>query len=477
METLKSFLDVPGKGVSELVEHPRNTGVAGVKVTRHRDKILEALREWFRIHKQGPTLEELCIELGMQPRQKATIQRWLQTMRGIDVEWEDNAARSLRLLSKEPEMEPGLQISVTETLRYLATGLAQWEKRETEKGSALPQRQLSHPPKALRLGMSRMYLTSLLQGDDEAPSNLPEFFEWAKNPVVKWKPAAEIKNLSPDVTLIEDGLVSDFALQWQVTGTDVEMQVQEKVLQDVLEYCRVHQLEEAYRTFRKLIIERPVLPYPEYRRLLSSSPLRPLREFLMQTYVDLVDLAEENSYHFCPRCKYVMRRRPDGSHSCRNLTCEQLSAKLRPQSLPPISKQEVETWKAVTPGVHRFGTIPGIWEIHLAEALTKLGVRVTLWPEIDEFDLLVEFGRKVRWAIDVKDWSYLDEERLHKVEYRFDTTETFVVFPDERDEALRIKVVRQQLEPELGGVRLMLVNEILSQAQTILKKKSHARSS
>jgi hypothetical protein len=126
-----------------------------------------------------------------------------------------------------------------------------------------------------------MYLTSLLQGDDEAPSNLPEFFEWAKNPVVEWKPAAEIKNLSTDVTLIEDGLVSDFALQWQVTGTDVEMQVQEKVLQDVLEYCRVHQIEDAYRTFRKLIIERPVLPYPEYRRLLSSSQLRPLRDFLI----------------------------------------------------------------------------------------------------------------------------------------------------------------------------------------------------
>jgi hypothetical protein len=476
METLetywkhrKIFLTLQEKGCQNWSNTEETPGVTGVKVTRHRDKILEALREWFRIHKQGPTLEELCVELEMQPRQKATVQRWLQTMRGIDVEWEDNAARSLRLLSKESEIEPGLQISVTETLRYLATGLAEWEKREPEKRT--------HLPKALRLGMSRMYLTSLLQGDDETPSNLPEFFDWAKNPVVEWKPAAEIKHLSTDVALIEDGLVSDFALQWQVTGTDVEMQVQEKVLQDVLEYCRRRQLEDAdqaYRAFRKLIIERPVLPYPEYRRLLSSSQLRPLREFLMQTYVDLVDLAEENSYHFCPRCKYVMRRRRDGTHSCRNITCEQLSAKLRLPPLPPISKQEAETWKAVTPGVHRYGTIPGLWEIHLAEALTKLGVRVTLWPEIDEFDLLVEFGRKVRWAIDVKDWSYLDEERLRNVQYRFDTTETFVVFPDERDEALRIKVVRQQLEPELGGVRLMLVNEIISQAQKILKKKNHA---
>ncbi|MBR8834072.1 MAG: Fis family transcriptional regulator [Stigonema ocellatum SAG 48.90 = DSM 106950] len=437
-----------------------------MKVTRHRDKILEALREWFRIHKQAPTLEELCVELGMQPRQRATLQRWLQKMRGIDVEWEDNTARSLRLLTNVPEVEPGSQIPVTETLRYLATGLAEWEKREPQERSNIP--------KALRVGMSRMYLTSLLQGDEEAPSNLPEFFNWTKKSVVEWKPAAEIKHLSPEVTLIEDGLVSDFALQWRVTGSDVEMQVQEKILHDVLEYCRANQLEEHYRALRKLIIERPVLPYPEYRRLLSSTQLRPLRDFLLQIYVDLSDLAGDNIYHFCPRCKYVMRRRQDETYRCRNMTCEQLSAKDSLPPLPPVPKHEAETWKAVTPGVHRYGTLPGLWEIHLAETLTKMGVRVTLWPEIDEFDLLVEFSKKVRWAIDVKDWSYLDEERLKKVEYRFDTTETFVVFPSEREDILRIRVERQRLEPELGGVRLRLVSEIVLLAQKNLEKKNNA---
>lgn len=437
-----------------------------MKLTRHRDKILTALREWFRIHKEAPTLEELCTEMGIQPRQKATLQRWLQTMRGIDVDWEDNIARSLRLLIPDPEAEAELKISVTETLRYLATGLAEWEKREPE--------QRSYIPKGLRVGMSRMYLTSLLSGNEQAPSNLPEFFDWAKKPVVEWKSTAEIKHLSPEVALIEDGIISDFALQWQVTGFDVEMQVQEKALQDVLEYCRLNQLKDAYRAFRKLIIERPVLPYSEYRTLLSSSQLRPLRDFLLQIYVDLLELASDSAYHFCPRCKYVMRHRRDGTYNCRNMTCEQLSAKLRLPPQPSIPKHEAEGWKVLTPGVHRYGTLPGLWEIQLAEALTKLGVRVTLWPNIDEFDLLVEFSRKVRWAIDVKDWSYLDEERLRKVEYRFDTTETFVVFPDERNDLLRIEVERQRLEPELGGLRLKLVSEIISQAKKILEKKNHA---
>ena len=72
-----------------------------MKVTRHRERIIEALQEWFRTHKEGPSLPELCIELEMQPSQKATLQRWLQTMRGIDVEWADHAPRSLRLIREE----------------------------------------------------------------------------------------------------------------------------------------------------------------------------------------------------------------------------------------------------------------------------------------------------------------------------------------------------------------------------------------
>lgn len=433
------------------------------KVTKHRDKILAALHEWFRVHKEAPTLEELCVELGMQPRQRATLQRWLQSMRGIDVEWEDNVGRSLRLMHGDVEDDAGRDVSVTETLQYLATGLVEWEKRKPEERSSIPS--------SLRMGMSRMYLTSLLSGD-EAPANLPEFFEWAKKPVVEWKPAKNIQNLSSEVSFVEDGTVSEFALQWQVMGSDVERQVQEKVLEDVLRFCRENQLDNAYRVFRKLIIEHPVLPYAEFRRLLSSSQLRPLRDFLLQVYIDLVEFASEEVYHFCPRCKYVMRRRPDKSYSCRNMTCEQLSAKLPTLPMKSVSRDEAEGFKVVTAGVHRYGTLPGLWEVKLAEELMKMGVRVTLWPDIDEFDLLVEFGKKVRWAIDVKDWSYLDEERLRAVDFRLDASQTFVVFPDERESVLRISVERVRLEPELNGVRLRLFEEVISEAQKIMEKRN-----
>lgn len=442
-----------------------------MKITKHRDKILKALGDWFQLHKEGPTLEELCTELGMKRSQKATLQRWLQTMRGIDVEWQDNIARSLRLLSSELETEPNLNLSATETLRYLATGLVEWENQDTDKRGDF--RKLT----ALRLGMSRMYAVSLLQGDQNVPSDIPQFFAWAKNPVVNAKFIKEIKYLSPDVSLIEDGSVSNFASQWSVNGNDVVEEVQEKVLQDVLKHCRGYQLDEAYREFRQLIIRKPVLDYPEYRRNLTASKLRDLRDFLGQCYISLSDLFDDENYHFCPRCQYVMRRRNDGNYSCRNSLCQKLSIGLK--SLPTISRSQADSYKIVTPGVYRYVTLPGIWEIKLAESLTKLGFRVTLWPEIDEFDLLVEFGKKVQWAIDLKDWSSLDEEKLHKVkdklQDRSDFTNTFVVFPDERELDLRIKVVRSEIEPQLEGLKLRLMSEIVEQATAIKDGKSYAK--
>jgi hypothetical protein len=112
--------------------------------------------------------------------------------------------------------------------------------------------------------------------------------------------------------------------------------------------------------------------------------------------------------------------------------------------------------------------------VDLAAKLSELGIRVTLWPHIDQYDLLVELTRKVRWAIDVKDWTYLDEERLKRVQYQAETTETFIVFPDEREDYLRIRVRREQLEPELQGVRLRLFSEVIADANAIMEQKKNA---
>ncbi len=225
-----------------------------MKVTKHRQRILDVLQEWFRTHEEGPTLEELCLLLEMQTKQKATVQRWLQTLRGIDVDWEDHSARSLRLLRPEPQ-KPSVQISAVETLRHLATGVVGWEE--------LPVEERSQVPEALRIGLSRMYLASMLQGEKplEQFDHLRSFFQWAEQPICSWAASQDIPYLSPEVTLVEDGVASDFARSWQVAGSDVLKQVQESFLKDLKEYCETHQLEDAYRAYRSLVITQPALRF------------------------------------------------------------------------------------------------------------------------------------------------------------------------------------------------------------------------
>ena len=430
------------------------------KITKHRDKILEALRKWFRVHKESPTTEELCKELGMKRTQKGTLQKWLKTMRGIDVEWEDNVPRTLRLLEKDP-LETESKISTAETLRYLTTGLIEWEKQQPEQRNNIPE--------ALRIGMSQMYLQSLLANDESVAENIPEFLEQANKPLVDWQPASDIKNLASEISLIEDGFTSEFTRQWQVEGAGVVKQVQEQVLRDVLDYCRGLGLADEYRAFRKLVIEKPVLEYGEYRRILSSSELRPLQDFLIKSYIDLDKFEEHDVYHFCPRCGYVQRKLADGTYHCRHQFCDHLSVELNLAPKPTIPKDKADRYKIVTPGIHQFGTVPGISELYLAQEFRKLGLKVTLWAEIDEYDLLVEFDKKRRWAIDVKDWVCI-YPHIKDVNYRFDATETFVVFPDEREETLRLKIIREQQEKELKGVKLRLISEILAEARNILNE-------
>lgn len=355
---------------------------------------------------------------------------------------------------------------ITETLQYLATGLLEWENLEPSQRSQIP--------KALRIGMSRMYAASSLQGE-RAPANIKEFFEKVTQPIKSWwSPAAVIEALPDEAVLIDDGLVSDLARDWVLSGKNPIAQVQEFVLAEVKQYCTPN-LEDAYRSFRQLIITTPVLRRIELEDYLDSSTLRPLKDYFKRTYKPLIALAEYEEYHLCSRCKYFQRLRSDGSYSCRNAFCEQLRVNHSDEfpTLPSISRREADQWLAVTYGVYLYGTIPGIWEVKLAQDITNLGdkVKVTLWPHVDWYDLLVELPGNIKWAIDVKDWSFLTSERLKDVRIQPEATETFVVFPDAREE-LRIPVIRKQKQyskSALGGLQLKLSSEIVKAAKKVLK--------
>lgn len=59
---------------------------------------------------------------------------------------------------------------------------------------------------------------------------------------------------------------------------------------------------------------------------------------------------------------------------------------------------------AVSRPVWRYVTLPGIMETDLRDHARQLGADVSMWPNLDEFDLHIQLGGNV-WRIDAKAWA------------------------------------------------------------------------
>jgi hypothetical protein len=352
---------------------------------------------------------------------------------------------------------------IKNTLHYLATGLVAWEETPPDKRDRIPQ--------ALRLGMSRMYADAALSGKP-VPTTLPELFKKAASPIKSWwEPAKTLSTIPDNATLIEDGLVSDFAREWALSGKDSIHQNQELILVELKEFCDRYQLEESYRKARELIVTQPALKLVQLRKKLDTKELAKVRDFFKLDdkgfYRAVTDLFGGIEYRLCPRCGYFQRLW-EGEYLCRKKSCELIVRKQKLKNIRIIPAQGINDWVAVTPGVHRYGTIPGIWELYLRDKLVELGAKVTLYPQIDRYDLLVELPTQ-RWAIDVKDWSYVSEERLSKVKCQPNVDATFVVFPDENDLNIPAIRKRKKFQPQaLKGLQLRTIGEIIKAAKEIV---------
>jgi restriction endonuclease in pPIWI_RE module len=68
----------------------------------------------------------------------------------------------------------------------------------------------------------------------------------------------------------------------------------------------------------------------------------------------------------------------------------------------------VEGHKALTRGVWRWTTVPGLVEIALFDALTQRGLAPVLWPDLDAYDLYIAVGEgaaRTEFRIDIKDYT------------------------------------------------------------------------
>lgn len=197
-------------------------------------------------------------------------------------------------------------------------------------------------------------------------------------------------------------------------------------------------VEQQERELYRSLLELGESGYSRARELLVDHPAGELRT-LRRTWDDLwpevgdyrpisnMPWVSVGGWWFaCPRCRWPMRAVQGRGASAGQweVRCEAHALEGvvyttrtsewvgdRPLLRPARSETaEVEGQPAspdhlvVSRAVWRYVTLPGVLECRLRDEARRLGGQVTMWPQLDAYDLHIELGGK-EWHIDAKDWA------------------------------------------------------------------------
>lgn len=313
------------------------------------------------------------------------------------------------------------------TLHFIATGVIQLAER-VAKGTPID----SQYPIPLRLGLSRLDMVRYRHGLSLIRS-VPELLSWCRRPLKEWPLEITSAHLEPDDRLLDDQFPTSVCESLACATNDVEADLSERrFMSSVFSTCQAAKSPETYVTFRRLLIEHPVLTEFELLQQRNDHPeLNLLTDHLKVAYEDApLDYMLHDHFHCCPTCGNLQQP----TVQMDRLLCEEERCRRHTKAQPGrvIPTREHVLW--LKRGLRRFVTLPGLTEIRLERRLLKLKLKVALWPEFDSYDLHIEFPDGKAWAVDVKDWANPFLLALHakNIPLHPPLEMGYFVFPDER---------------------------------------------
>lgn len=353
-------------------------------------------------------------------------------------------------------------------LRTLAGGLI-----ELEKKTALDAFTMPYPAEAQR-ALDRTVLACLLR-EAEPPQSLAELVDWcATRPLSDWPLDLPAGTVGPNDFLLDPdcGRPTELCHEWAERGRDAAGEhLDREVIRAALRLCREYGEEEAYSSFRGLLVNRPVLTSAESFEVSADLAMEPVRELISWIYEPVpASYLNDGAYATCGRCRTLLTPTRDGGWWCERDRC-------RRQGPPPIGRHlhpnEVGEVLQLRRPLRQFVTGPGRAETDLAQALTGLGLSVRMWPGFDSYDLRVTFPSGLVWAIDVKDWASprLLGRAARPVRPDPPYDEAFWIVPGHRvaDRPGYIETFERNRPPEAAGLRLLTDDRIKDLARDRLR--------
>lgn len=202
-------------------------------------------------------------------------------------------------------------------------------------------------------------------------------------------------------------------------------------MNSIFNTCKSANSPQSYVTFRRLLIEHPVLTEFELLQQRNDhQELNILVDHLKVAYEDApAEYIWQGHFYCCPICGNLQQP----TIKLDRLLCEE--ERCRRQQTTQVERiipaREHVLW--LKRGLRRFVSLPGLTEVRLEQYLQKLGLMVELWPEFDAYDLRIIFPDGKIWAVDVKDWAnpFLLAQNIKNIPAP-EAEMAYFVFPDDR---------------------------------------------
>jgi REase associating with pPIWI_RE/pPIWI_RE three-gene island domain Y len=267
----------------------------------------------------------------------------------------------------------------------LALGIQKW------------QQQKEVIPHELKKGHLQLIYLCIKSGQPFPKNIIPELVTFLKKPLYQWGIESIQSLFDGDLCLIEDaGGLSDYFQEWLEMVGSIENE-QQKNMKRILEYCREHSLSQEYTEIRTFLTNNPIIDYIT------------LEDFKMKFERELANLVEacyekmdiNNDIEICSYCGWTLEMKK-GELTCTSL-CKQLGDFTDTKRL----KYDGSAYYRLKKGIQRFVLLQGKAELKLFDKLNKRykNAKVTLYPNIDKFDISVKKGDIV-FHLDMKDYTH-----------------------------------------------------------------------
>ena len=169
-------------------------------------------------------------------------------------------------------------------------------------------------------------------------------------------------------------------------GTDERMLYERMSVLDQENYCKI----------RRYLIENPIITLEDRRKMsLALADDQAAREAFQFAYEEIT----EDSYR-CPTCGWTMTVGKYG-YLCHSSHCTDITPELTKTLRLDISTGNLYRLKK---GIMRYFAMPGKLELEIAAYCETKGLGWKLWPQMDRYDVEIQFADGEIWEIDAKSY-------------------------------------------------------------------------